>query len=391
MNLPTEKQARKEMPIASGVLAYFPNAIAEVAHVSFVGNQQHNPGQPLHWSRHKSNDHKDCVARHLMEVGTVDTDGLRHTAKLAWRALALLQIELENATLPGTSAHGDPVPPAVNPRTESMVEAGTGFKQAGWTHEIRDESGDLVGLINTSAGHPGTEGTNGYSGYAANPSDSEAATGDIHINDQTLEITPYPPVSLAGYAETHPLTNDHIDLHKHDHLYEQVEDQADSDRHDLVALELVKLGCPPATAKQIVGGISFSYVGGGSGWAYISGPMRGIKNFNFPAFDAARDALLAKGYHVISPADIDRNAGDGWKEGQTQGDPTPFVLRDFWSLFFLRKRGNNNAIALLPNWERSVGAAAELFLARWLGLSWLDKEGMPYPGSPTQHFAMKND
>jgi hypothetical protein len=96
----TDKKDRKERPIASGVLDYFPDAIAEVANVSFVGNQQHNPGQPMHWDRSKSGDHADCLARHLIERGTVDTDGVRHSAKAAWRALAMLQIEIENAKGP---------------------------------------------------------------------------------------------------------------------------------------------------------------------------------------------------------------------------------------------------------------------------------------------------
>jgi hypothetical protein len=95
--LPTDSAARKATPIARGVLDYFPLAIAEIARVSKAGNDQHNPGQPMHWAREKSTDHADCVARHLIDRGTVDTDGQRHTAKLAWRALALLQTELENA------------------------------------------------------------------------------------------------------------------------------------------------------------------------------------------------------------------------------------------------------------------------------------------------------
>lgn len=95
--LPTDKQERKEQPIARGCLDYFPLALAEVAHVSYVANEQHNPGEPMHWARGKSTDHADCIVRHLIERGTVDTDGLRHTAKVAWRALALLQEELEAA------------------------------------------------------------------------------------------------------------------------------------------------------------------------------------------------------------------------------------------------------------------------------------------------------
>jgi hypothetical protein len=97
--LPQDAKARKGIPIARGVLDYFPAAIAAVAEVSRLGNEQHNPGQPLHWAREKSTDHADCIARHLIERGTVDTDGARHSAKLAWRALALLQTEIEDNTL----------------------------------------------------------------------------------------------------------------------------------------------------------------------------------------------------------------------------------------------------------------------------------------------------
>jgi hypothetical protein len=76
---------------------YFPDALADVAHLSYVGNQQHNPGQPLHWAREKSTDQEDTLLRHLMERGTVDSDGVRHSAKVAWRALAMLQLEIEEA------------------------------------------------------------------------------------------------------------------------------------------------------------------------------------------------------------------------------------------------------------------------------------------------------
>src|SRR6266404_4182569 len=99
MALPTDAQARKNLPIARGVIDYFPDALAAVAEVSRLGNEQHNPGEPLHWAKEKSTDHADCIARHLIERGTVDVDGARHSAKLAWRALALLQTELEDAVV----------------------------------------------------------------------------------------------------------------------------------------------------------------------------------------------------------------------------------------------------------------------------------------------------
>jgi hypothetical protein len=95
MSLPKEAAERKRYPISTGVLDYFPDAIAEVAHVSQVGNEQHNPGEPLHWDRGKSTDESDALVRHFLERGKLDTDGLRHSAKMAWRALALLQKEIE--------------------------------------------------------------------------------------------------------------------------------------------------------------------------------------------------------------------------------------------------------------------------------------------------------
>lgn len=95
--LPASADGRKGAPVMTGVLDYFPLAIAEIARISKAGNDQHNPGEPLHWARGKSADHPDCVLRHLIERGTLDTDGQRHTAKAAWRMLALLQEELEAA------------------------------------------------------------------------------------------------------------------------------------------------------------------------------------------------------------------------------------------------------------------------------------------------------
>lgn len=88
-------QDRKERPVYSGVLRYFPKALLEVAHCSWMGNEQHNPGEALYWNRSKSTDEADALVRHLIQAGGVDSDGVRHTAKVAWRALALLEKELE--------------------------------------------------------------------------------------------------------------------------------------------------------------------------------------------------------------------------------------------------------------------------------------------------------
>jgi len=93
--LPENAKDRKSIPLASGVLDYFTSALIEVAKVSQTGNDQHNPGQPLHWARGKSQDQADTMLRHFVERGTIDSDGMRHSAKMAWRALAILQLELE--------------------------------------------------------------------------------------------------------------------------------------------------------------------------------------------------------------------------------------------------------------------------------------------------------
>ena len=95
----SDAQKRKEAPIYSGVIKYFPDALEEVSRVSFAGNEQHNPGKSLFWDRTKSMDQLDALVRHLKDHAggeIIDTDGRRHLAKVAWRALAQLQLDIEN-------------------------------------------------------------------------------------------------------------------------------------------------------------------------------------------------------------------------------------------------------------------------------------------------------
>jgi len=104
--LPTTAAARKRTPIATGCIDYFPDALAAVAQLSLAGNDQHHPGKPLHWDKSKSTDEADALMRHFIDRGTLDTDGQRHSAKVAWRALALLQREIEaEAPVPCASEH----------------------------------------------------------------------------------------------------------------------------------------------------------------------------------------------------------------------------------------------------------------------------------------------
>lgn len=99
MATPNNPEKRKAIPLARGVLDYFPDALMAVAECSLAGNKQHHDGKPLHWDKSKSTDEADALLRHLIDRGTMDTDGIRHSAKIAWRALALLQreIDAENA------------------------------------------------------------------------------------------------------------------------------------------------------------------------------------------------------------------------------------------------------------------------------------------------------
>jgi hypothetical protein len=97
VRVPTDAKARKEIPLCTGLLDYFPDALMAVAALSKKGNDQHNPGEPLHWARSKSGDEADTIVRHLIDRGTIDTDGVRHSTKVAWRALANLQKEIEAA------------------------------------------------------------------------------------------------------------------------------------------------------------------------------------------------------------------------------------------------------------------------------------------------------
>lgn len=83
------------MPIFSGLVRYFPHACAAAAELSRVGNDQHNPGQPLHWAKEKSSDETDALLRHLTDMAIDEThrdpDGVLAAVKVAWRALANLE------------------------------------------------------------------------------------------------------------------------------------------------------------------------------------------------------------------------------------------------------------------------------------------------------------
>jgi len=91
-------QERKKIPVYSGFVKYFPNAMKEVAVCSRIANEQHHAGKPLHWDMDKSTDELDAMMRHLIDhiSEPIDDDGIRHITKVAWRSMAMLERILTN-------------------------------------------------------------------------------------------------------------------------------------------------------------------------------------------------------------------------------------------------------------------------------------------------------
>lgn len=101
----TDSATRKLMPVATGFLKYFPDAVLLQAWVSRAGNEKHNPGQPLHWDKSKSADEPDAEVRHMLDhfrnvapdPGLEPLAHLGHLASKAWRANAELQRACDEA------------------------------------------------------------------------------------------------------------------------------------------------------------------------------------------------------------------------------------------------------------------------------------------------------
>ena len=87
-------EERKHAPIFSGPCTYFPDALWALSECCRAGSLQHHPEKPMHWERSKSGDELDALMRHLLAHGKVDDDGIRHSTKVCFRAMANLQKEL---------------------------------------------------------------------------------------------------------------------------------------------------------------------------------------------------------------------------------------------------------------------------------------------------------
>ena len=114
---------------------------------------------------------------------------------------------------------------------------------------------------------------------------------------------------------------------------------------------------------------------------YIAGPMTGIEEYNWPAFDAVEEALVAVGIETINPAALDRDMellpdADDFATGQQEGGANlaSFLKRDFHVLTTME------GIVFLEGWEDSTGANCELIVGQMAGMStWLWVDGNLYP------------
>lgn len=114
---------------------------------------------------------------------------------------------------------------------------------------------------------------------------------------------------------------------------------------------------------------------------YLAGPMRGIKDFNFPAFMSAATMLRSLGHTVFNPAerDIERDKEEN-RESTWQSEDGDIAAAE--ALGFDRRKAITDdlmyiineaeGIALLPGWELSKGANAELWTAKFLELEVLE-------------------
>ena len=130
---------------------------------------------------------------------------------------------------------------------------------------------------------------------------------------------------------------------------------------------------------------------------YLAGPMSGLPDFNFPAFDAAAAQLREAGHHVFNPADEDRNSGfDGMG---MSGDPVEaaakgFNLRETLKADLSWICDHAEGIALLPGWEKSNGARAEVALSRVLNIPaslywyWESEPAIQLPPAETVSFKL---
>lgn len=110
---------------------------------------------------------------------------------------------------------------------------------------------------------------------------------------------------------------------------------------------------------------------------YIAGPMYGIEEYNYPAFMSAAKELRALGWRVFNPAEMDiaedkedytAQTLEEQKLNATHYNARKFARRDLRVLTDELAAENGDMVVVLPGWMYSVGATAEVSVAKWVGL-----------------------
>jgi hypothetical protein len=355
--------------------------MAAMARVSFKGNLKHNPGEALHWAKHKSTDHADCMMRHLFEAEEMSDSGELHAAHIAWRACAHSEMILLAKELGLT----------LKEFTAKLVAEAAAEEDFVDLNEIdldeEDDGPDLdVAAINAKTARSLREKYIDPT-YKVEP---EVFEPTIHVpkdfdikdfvfNDAEVEKLRRQQAAMAAWdkleksVKKEPLNviptsksgvvkmgeYGGVPIFGVSKLANVSWDQSDLDRHPTrVTYEVIR--------KSI--------------W-YICGPMTGIEKYNFPAFDRAEE-YLTKYYdvNVISPATLDREHGvDENKPVEVTEDILEEIIQRDLDAIMTMKASHGDAIALLPGWEASKGACAELMLGRWKNLRMLNAlNGLDY-------------
>ena len=97
---------------------------------------------------------------------------------------------------------------------------------------------------------------------------------------------------------------------------------------------------------------------------YLAGPIRGIPQFNWPAFNAVSSCLKSQGYEVISPVDLDRDMGYSFQSP----DDYLAATRKLFANSVFNMILDADAVLLLPGWKKSRGAMAEIMCAKAIDL-----------------------
>jgi hypothetical protein len=99
---------------------------------------------------------------------------------------------------------------------------------------------------------------------------------------------------------------------------------------------------------------------------YLAGPMRGIEEYNFPAFHKAAAWLRAEGWEVFSPAERDE-ADETIDQSKDPAGWADHLGLDYFMAFDLKAVCETQAVICLPDWETSQGARLETMVAVEVG------------------------